>query len=162
VCSSDLGVIMHPSGRFWFRNCDLGNCVQQAEIVKCARLLIGLDDLNPDKGLSLIPRLPKDWTQITVEDYPVIAQVKNNREHALISYTCTRTTGGFDFTMKSDRLLKLDVLRLGPLPVGTKNVKVKGRGIPKPKMVDRYGQTFAYFDLSKSPTDHLSLSLVAK
>lgn len=35
------GVIVHGSKRFWYRNSDLGNAVQQAEIVKCALAFAG-------------------------------------------------------------------------------------------------------------------------
>ena len=34
------GVILHGSGQYWFRNSDLGNAVQQAEIIKEARLML--------------------------------------------------------------------------------------------------------------------------
>ncbi|HEY5139430.1 MAG TPA: hypothetical protein VIJ25_08980, partial [Methylococcales bacterium] len=152
------GVIMHPSGRFWFRNCDLGNCVQQAEIVKCARLLIGIDDLNPDRGLSLIPRLPKDWTEINVQDYPVVAQANNGTERSMVSYTYQKTAAGLNFKMKTARPIKLNTLRIGPIPEG-KSIKTKGK-IPSSKIVKRYGQAFVYFDLSGQPADHVEVSVL--
>lgn len=57
------GVIVHGSHRFWFRNCDLGNAVQQAETVKCARLIVGADSYG-SSGISLTPRLPATYTRI--------------------------------------------------------------------------------------------------
>ena len=68
------GIIMHGSGRYWFRNCDLGNGVQQAEIVKCARLIVGIDDISPARPLRLVPRLPDNWTGFEAKDYPVRVQ----------------------------------------------------------------------------------------
>ena len=65
------GVIVHGSKRFWYRNSDLGNAVQQAEIVKCARLLLGIDDISPARGLHLVPRLPDGWTSLEADAYPV-------------------------------------------------------------------------------------------
>ena len=46
---------MHGSGRCWFRQADLGNCVQQAETVKSLRLIIGADGLHGENGL-IVPR----------------------------------------------------------------------------------------------------------
>ena len=65
------GVIVHGSKRFWYRNADHGNAVQQAEIVKCSRLLLGIDDIVPERGLRLIPRLPITWQTMEVTRYPV-------------------------------------------------------------------------------------------
>ncbi len=64
------GVICHGSGRFWYRNSDLGNAVQQAEIVKLARLMTGIDDLDGTR-FRLIPRLPLTMTAIEAEKVPV-------------------------------------------------------------------------------------------
>ena len=65
------GVIMHGSGEYWFRNCDLGNAVQQAEIIKEARLMAGADDLCVNGRFRLIPRLPASMTRISVAGLPV-------------------------------------------------------------------------------------------
>ncbi|MCQ2428871.1 MAG: hypothetical protein MJ192_00935 [Clostridia bacterium] len=64
------GVIRHGSGQYWYRNSDLGNAVQQAEIVKEARLMVGVDDLD-GSSFRLIPRLPDDMTAIEAKDVPV-------------------------------------------------------------------------------------------
>ena len=63
------GVIVHGSGRFWFRNSDLGNAVQQAETVKCARLIAGIDDICPEQGLRFVPRLPDGWQCVKVNGF---------------------------------------------------------------------------------------------
>lgn len=65
------GVIRHGSGKFWYRNSDLGNAVQQAEIIKEARLMVGVDDLNTSAPPTLVPRLPSTMTAMEVRDYPV-------------------------------------------------------------------------------------------
>jgi len=65
------GVILHGSGRYWYRNCDLGNAVQQAEIVKEARLMLGVDDFDPAK-LKLVPRLPATMIAMEAKELPVI------------------------------------------------------------------------------------------
>lgn len=65
------GVIMHGSGEYWFRNSDLGNAVQQAEIIKEVRLIAGADDLAENGRFRLIPRLPAHIDRMSVADMPV-------------------------------------------------------------------------------------------
>jgi len=82
------GVIMHGSKNFWFRNSDLGNAVQQAETLKCARLLLGIDDISPESGIRLVPRLPLTWNSLSVNDYPV---TKKDRSITHMNLRYTRT-----------------------------------------------------------------------
>ena len=65
------GVICHGSGQYWYRNSDLGNAVQQAEIVKEARLMLGVDDFDP-AALRIIPRLPSTMTAMEAKGFPVV------------------------------------------------------------------------------------------
>ena len=65
------GVIRHGSGQYWYRNSDLGNAVQQAEIVKEARLMLGVDDFDP-AALRIIPRLPSTMTAMEAKGFPVV------------------------------------------------------------------------------------------
>lgn len=86
------GVIMDVQRKRWFRNCDLGNAVQQAEIVKCARVMVGLDDLNPARGLRIVPRLPLGWNRIRVADFPVRLK-DGSLAHVGMEYSrCTKKT----------------------------------------------------------------------
>jgi hypothetical protein len=140
------GVVMHPSGKFWFRNSDLGNNVQQAEIVKAVRLLIGLDDLNPETGLNIIPRLPASWKTIEVQKYPVIA-VDNQRNsiRTNINYQYKRVENGFEFSLEMEDAIRLGKLRLGPFD--NKQIKILEGKIPY-QLTALRDQTFVYFDLS--------------
>ena len=69
--TSPEGVQIDPTGQYWFPAGDLGNGVQEAEIIKTLRLVIGVDDTQPDR-LQFYPRLPLKWTEITVKKYPVL------------------------------------------------------------------------------------------
>lgn len=53
---------------------DLGNCVQQSEILKVLRISVGLDDGGG--RLQFTPRLPDGWTGMQVKDYPVFVNGK--------------------------------------------------------------------------------------
>ena len=48
---------------------DLGNCVQQSEILKALRISVGIDDGSG--RLEFLPRLPEGWTHMSVENYPI-------------------------------------------------------------------------------------------
>lgn len=154
------GVIMHPSGRYWFRNSDLGNNVQQAEIVKAGRLLIGLDDLNPENGLNIIPRLPESWQNIEVKAYPVIAINGSGKSiRSNVNYNYKKIEDGFEFSMQTDSVLKLGKLRMGPF--NTKQIKVMDGKIPC-QLVTLRDQTFAYLDLSGYKGKSLKVKVVNK
>jgi len=120
------GVIMHPSGRFWFRNSDLGNGVQQGEIVKCGRLIIGLDDNLREEGLRIIPRLPMGWNKMTVSDYRVYGITSDGRKTVSVSLTYEKIESGWKLVFSSANAVKTDYIRIGPFSAGTKNVMLTG------------------------------------
>ena len=151
---------MHPSEKYWFRNSDLGNGVQQGEIVKAGRLLIGLDDLNPDSGLNVIPRLPATWKRIEVEDYPVVAtdlQGKNVRTN--IKYKLDRIENGYSFQIESADAIRMGQLRLGPFD--TRQIVAKG-GKMKSTVVELRGKYYLYLDISGLQGKKISLSAISK
>jgi hypothetical protein len=143
------GVICHPSGRFWFRNCDLGNSVQQAEIVKSVRLILGVDDLEPSAGLRLIPRLPAGWRSLSASRYPAVVVLDDQRRRVTLDLRYERVDGGYRLTFQADcRIPKLSV-RMGPFPEGAPVKLVGLRGRPEP--VDRDGLRFVYLAAGNVP-----------
>ncbi len=107
------GVQMDPTGRFWYRFGDLGNGVQEAEIVKTLRLVIGVDDTHPDR-LQFYPRLPYDWDEIAVEKYPVLFEDAGKMETALLHYKLERSGNGMKLEIGADKELGPVAMRLGP------------------------------------------------
>lgn len=111
------GVIRHGSGKFWYRNSDLGNAVQQAEIVKEARLMVGIDDLNGER-FRLIPRLPGTMTKLEASGVPVtlngkiakISFVYERGAEGSINVSDGKTNYGFTYEGK----IKPECLRVGP------------------------------------------------
>ncbi len=121
------GVIMHPSGRFWYRNCDLGNSVQQAEIIKCARLLLGLDGRANSDELNIIPRLPEGWESMMVENYKAVVLSEGDQITTLLDFKYQKNIDGqYSLYLKSDNLIDNVQLRIGPFSENTKDVKVSG------------------------------------
>jgi len=49
---------------------DLGNGVQQAEIMKLLRIMVGIDDSHSGQ-LRILPRMPFGWTRISADRFPV-------------------------------------------------------------------------------------------
>lgn len=108
------GVVLHGSKRCWFRNSDLGNAVQQGEIIKVIRLLIGIDDLSPDRGLRLIPRLPDTFDTLEAKQYPVLASCEEGKMTVAVDMSFKREDGGYRLTLNSAHALHLDQVRVGP------------------------------------------------
>ncbi len=114
------GVIMHGDGRYWFRNSDLGNAVQQAEIVKSIRLVCGLDDLDPESTYTLIPRLPQTMTRMTVKDHPVILPdrrvIKIAYEYGRGDGSITVCVGNTAYYADVEAEIQPAYIRFGPFP----------------------------------------------
>ncbi len=107
------GVQIDPTGRYWFRIGDLGNGVQEAEIMKMLRLVIGVDDARPDR-LQFFPRMPYDWGEIAVSKYPVVFAAGGKLETASLEYRLRRTREGMELRMAADKDLGPVAVRLGP------------------------------------------------
>lgn len=111
------GVICHGSGQYWYRNSDLGNAVQQAEIIKEARLMVGVDDL-PGTRFRLIPRLPATMTAIEAREVPVTV----NGEVSRMSFRYARdgrgdttvTDGAVTYSLTLTGNRKPEYVRFGP------------------------------------------------
>ncbi|MEW6231568.1 MAG: hypothetical protein AB1566_04525 [Chloroflexota bacterium] len=122
------GVAVHPSGAYWYRTGDLGNAVQEAEVLKAISLVAGVDLLG-HPTVRLLPRLPLGWSQIQVQDFPLVG----GPEPPLLSYTLERQSPE-RLSMRvtsSAPIANLD-LRLGPLPAGAKDIVVTKDGVPAP------------------------------
>ena len=154
------GVIMHPSEKYWFRNSDLGNAVQQGEIVKAGRLLIGLDDLNPEIGLTVIPRLPATWNSIEVQDYPVVAtDLQGKYLRTKVKYNLDRIENGYKFQLETADAICMGQLRLGPFD--TKKIIAKG-GKMEGTIVELHGKYYLYLDISIFKGNKISLSAISE
>lgn len=116
------GVVVNGAKTKWFRNSDLGNGVQQGEIVKCARLILGLDDLNHEKGLKFVPRMPENWKEISVEKYPVSTEKGLNH----VTYCYEKLADGYSLKLEAENELKAAWLRVGPFSEDTEEVSVTG------------------------------------
>ncbi len=150
------GVIMHPSGRFWFRNADLGNAVQQGEIVKCGRLIIGLDDLTPEYGLKIIPRLPAGWQKIEVENYSIAADTGSRVTCKVVEYIYERLEDGYRMRLKFDCKVRMGYIRIGPFKPEVKQVDINDKNVSySMRMVGNH--RFAYIDFSCSDKSELEL-----
>lgn len=108
------------------RTGDLGNCVQQAEILKALRIIVGVDDAGD--SLRLIPRLPAGWTGASVAHYPAYF----GQLTAELSCAYTLTQREMTLRVEADRPLPAVRFRAGPFaePVGEAWGLLDGRAIP--------------------------------
>jgi hypothetical protein len=107
------GVQIDPTGRFWYKIGDLGNGVQEGEIVKMLRLVVGVDDTRPDR-LQLFPRMPYDWRTITIAKYPITFRSAGRLQTAFLNYKLRRSGDQMDLRISSDRDIGPIAVRLGP------------------------------------------------
>jgi hypothetical protein len=107
------GVQIDPAGRYLYRAGDLGNGVQEAEIIKVLRLVIGVDDTQPNR-LQFCPRMPYGWDQVSVEKYPVLFERAGKTQMARLAYDLRRTRGGMTLKISADQDLGPVAMRLGP------------------------------------------------
>ncbi|MEN6324121.1 MAG: hypothetical protein ABFD09_11630 [Proteiniphilum sp.] len=107
------GCQIDSTGKFWYRTGDLGNGVQEAEIIKALRLVIGVDDTRPDR-LRFFPRIPYDWNEVAVEKYPVLFNNSGKMETVFMKYKLKRKNDRMKLEISSDKDLGEVAFRLGP------------------------------------------------
>jgi hypothetical protein len=107
------GEQLDPTGKFWYSTGDLGNGVQEAEIVKMLRILVGVGDDEPQR-VQIMPRMPIGWTEIGIDKYPVLYERDGKSATALLHYTLTRAQGRMHLTIRANRDLGPVAMRLGP------------------------------------------------
>lgn len=120
-----------PTGRYWYRIGDLGNGVQEAEIVKMLRLVIGVDDTKPDR-LQFYPRVPYDWNEIAVTKYPVLFEKSGEPKTALLKYKLKRFDDGMKLEISADEPIGPVAMRLGPFNQKPDISKIRVNGEPTP------------------------------
>lgn len=122
------GVQIDPTGRYWFHMGDLGNGVQEAEIVKTLAVVIGVDDTHPDR-LQFFPRMPFDWKQISIGKYPLAFESHRALQTASLSYDLRRAHHGMDLTISADKDLGPVAMRLGPFAAqpNASDIRVNGK-----------------------------------
>jgi hypothetical protein len=101
------------NGHFWFKLGDLGNGVQEAEIIKALRLMMGVDDTQPDR-LRFYPRMPFGWSEMAVDKIPVLFAAHGKTTTALLHYKLVRSGKGMDLAIAADQALGPVAMRLGP------------------------------------------------
>jgi hypothetical protein len=102
--------------------------VQEAEIVKILRLVIGVDDTRPNR-LQFFPRMPYGWNEIAVEKYPVLFEQSGKMETTLLRYKLKRSGDGMKLKISSDKELGPVAIRLGPFEKqpDASNIRVNGK-----------------------------------
>lgn len=148
------GAQVDPTGHFVFRTGDQGNGVQEAEIVKVFRILIGVDDTQPQR-LRILPRMPYGWSEMAVDKYPALVERQGKTETALMHYDLRRAADRMSLEISSDKKLGLVELRLGPFEKQpqTSNVLVNGKHPAEPS-IEKSGDS--WWMSFKAPVDPVS------
>lgn len=136
------GVQFDHNGDFWYRAGDLGNGVQEAEIVKALRIVIGVDDTHPGR-LQFYPRMPYDWRRMDVIDYPVLFERDGVIDTTHLRYEMLRKDGRVVLRIHSNKQLGVVAIRLGPFerrPVRS-SISINGK-IPDGSSIEYSGDSW--------------------
>ena len=133
-------VIYKPDMSVTARAGDLGNGVQQAEILKTLRLMAGLDDTN-QKNIKIMPRLPLQWNSLEVSDLPIVFELSGKRCISTIKYSFKKDKNRADFSLDSKDKLPDIMLRLGAFDSNIKSVFVKIDGKSSFGIIERSGDS---------------------
>jgi len=101
------------TGHYWYRIGDLGSGVQEAEMIKALRLVIGIDDTQPDR-LQFFPRMPRDWNSISVSNYPVVFDNSGKITTTRLHYKLVRDKETMKLVLRPDKTLGTATIRMGP------------------------------------------------
>lgn len=136
------GVQVTADGRYVYRTGDQGNGVQEAEIVKTFRILVGVDDVEPGR-LRIMPRLPYGWTEMAVDKYPALVERNGKNETALLHYDLRRVGERMSLEISADRALGPVAMRLGPFAERPQagDVLVNGRH-PEKAEIEKSGDSW--------------------
>jgi hypothetical protein len=107
------GCQVDPTGNYWYRAGDLGNGVQEAEIIKTLCIMMGVDDTRPDR-LQFFPRLPYGWREMGVDKYPVLFERAGKMTTTHLHYHLERADNRMKLDIGADADLGLVAMRLGP------------------------------------------------
>jgi hypothetical protein len=136
------GVQISPDGKYWYHIGDLGNGVQEGEIIKTLRLVIGVDDTRPNR-LQFYPRMAYDWNEISVAKYPVVFENAGKMETTFLRYKLQRTGHGMKLDISADQDLGIIPMRLGPFEKRPKATDIRVNGqIPTGATVDQSGDSW--------------------
>ncbi len=139
---SPEGVQIDPTGQYWFPAGDLGNGVQEAEIIKTLRLVIGIDDTHPGR-LQFYPRMPYGWNEMSVAKYPVLFDDDGKMETASLNYKLERSGKGMKLEINANEELGPVAMRLGPFERQPEASKIRVNGqIPKDALTEHSGDSW--------------------
>ncbi len=112
------------TGEWWHRTGDLGNAVQEAENLKSIRLMVGVEDLNPDK-LRILPRLPAGFTNMVVENYLITSKNDGQIKKIFADMNFLRLPGKDIFKISASEKFDSLSVRLGPYDNNVTEVLIK-------------------------------------
>lgn len=114
----------------WYRGGDHGNSVQQGEVLKGMRLMLGVDDLDADHT-RLMPRLPDFCDGVEVKGYDAMVRSGESIVQADLDLSVKRVAGGWEIAAKFSAAPKKLSVRVGPFAKGARGqARVNGQPAP--------------------------------
>ena len=123
-------IVLRHDRSFWHRAGDHGNSVQQGEILKGIRLVLGVDDLDPEH-LRLMPRLPDFCDELDVRKYPVMVRHRGAVQETRADLTVARRGATWRLRAAFELPPPRVSVRLGPFASCARGpVRLDGRTVP--------------------------------
>ena len=120
-------IVVRRDRKMWYRGGDHGNSVQQGEVLKGMRLMLGVDDLDADHT-RLMPRLPDFCEGVEVKGYDAMVRSGESIVQADLGLSVKRVAGGWEVAAKFSAAPKKLSVRVGPFAKGARGqAKVNGR-----------------------------------
>ena len=123
------GSTVSEDGQTWRRWGDLGNLYQTVDVIHTLHLMIGIDDINPER-LTLMPRLNGQVDRLTVREWPTrfISEGVSVLEPLDMEVDMDREGRRISCSLNTARQVDHVRIRLGPLPPDARQVDLKVNG----------------------------------
>ncbi|MEN8229869.1 MAG: hypothetical protein ABFS38_17035 [Bacteroidota bacterium] len=144
------GSIISADGSTWRRWGDLGNLYQLVEVVHTINLIAGIDDFSSGQ-LTIMPRLPLDWKNMKIDEWPVrvISGGESVLEKMSMKLSSDYDKGNQKVTLTFEKPVDQGDYRLGPFPAGAESIKVTRNGKKVKASLFRSGtESWAWIDIS--------------
>ncbi len=107
------------------------NLVEHAVTMTNVRYMAGVDDsLAGDSNLKIIPRIPRDWTGVKVNQWPALYKDGANYKRANISYDYDLSPVRGRISLRADQAIPGVEVRLGPFEKSATVANVSLNGSP--------------------------------
>jgi hypothetical protein len=136
-------IVVRRDRKMWYRGGDHGNSVQQGEVLKGMRLMLGVDDLDADHT-RLMPRLPDFCDGVEVKGYDVMVRSGEAIVQSDLDLSVKRIAGGWEVSAKFSVAPRKLSVRVGSFQKGTRGQALLNGKPVSAKWINSGGSAWAW------------------